>query len=601
MDIPRLLLLSASLVALLSIASIPLLNLNGHFARVLNRRSSAQDADLVVRNATIYTADESLPFADSMAIRGGRILRVGTYSSIQDLAGFATKELNADGKVVVPGFIDSHVHFIFGGLQMARVELRGVNRRELFVSKVKDALTSIKSGSWVLGGGWNNDLWGGDLPMASWIDDITPQNPVWLSRMDGHMGLANSLALKLAGISRDTQDIDGGAIMKNSDGEPTGLLIDSAMKLVFSCIPEPSVQERRKAFLSASSLAVMRGVTTVVDFGRYFPGSSAELPWEDLSDVYQWADLSGNMVIRVCLFFPLETWARLEGFVKKVGCSLSQWIHLGGVKAFADGSLGSNSALFYEPYVDEPHNYGLQVLDLDQLYNMTLSSDKSDLQIAIHAIGDKANDLILDMYASVASENQSKDRRFRIEHAQHLATGSVARFGEQAIVASVQPDHLLDDADSAIKKLGLKRAEEGSYLFKSLLANNAQLAFGSDWPVADINPLRSIKTAMERVPPPGREQQKEEPWIPSERLSLKEALDAYTISAARACFLEKDVGSLSPGKWADFVVLSADSWDSSFANAEGVGSTTTTVQATYVGGTQVYPKANYNEMDLERV
>ncbi|CAH9058318.1 unnamed protein product [Cuscuta europaea] len=522
MDILRLL-LSALLVALLSIASLPLLHRK-------NLRTYSHFADLVVRNATIYTSDETLPFADSMAIRGGRILRVGTYSSIQELVRTETKQLNVEGKVIVPGFIDSHVHFISGGLQ------------------------------------------------------------VWLSRMDGHMGLANSLALSIAGISQDTQDINGGAIMKDSDGEPTGLVIDSAMKLVLSCIPEPSIDERRNALLSARNLAVMRGVTTVVDFGRYFPGSHVELPWEDLSDVYQWADSSGNMVIRVCLFFPLETWARLEGLVKKVGHSLSQRIHLGGVKAFSDGSLGSNSALFYEPYADEPHNYGLQVVDMDQLYNMTLSSDKSNLQVAIHAIGDRANDLILDMYASVASENQKTDRRFRIEHAQHLATGTAARFGEQAIFASVQPDHILDDADSAIKKLGRKRAEGGSYLFKSLLANNAQLAFGSDWPVADINPLGSIETAMKRITSlPGRKQHKGTAWIPSERLSLKEALDAYTISAARACFLERDIGSLSPGKLADFVVLSAESWDSFFAISDGGGSTTTSVQATYVGGIQAYP------------
>nr|GMD71912.1 putative amidohydrolase YtcJ [Ipomoea batatas] len=598
MDILRVV-VSALLVALLAIASLPLLNHDySNSAKVLKWRKSF--ADLVIRNATIYTSDASLPFADSMAIRAGRILRLGTYSSIKDLAGSGTEELDVEGKVVVPGFIDSHVHLIFGGLQMARVELRGVNRKELFVSKVKEAVTNMKSGSWLLGGGWNNDLWGGDFPMASWIDDITPHNPVWLSRMDGHMGLANSLALKIAGISHDTQDTDGGTIMKNSDGEPTGLLIDSAMKLVFSCIPEPSTDERRNALLTASNLALMRGVTTVVDFGRYFPGSPTELSWEDLSDVYQWADLSGNMMIRVCLFFPLETWARLEGFVKKVGRSLSQWIHLGGVKAFADGSLGSNSALFHEPYVDEPHNYGLQVTNMDRLYNLTLSADKANLQVAIHAIGDRANDLILDMYASVASENQMKDRRFRIEHAQHLAPGTVARFGEQAVIASVQPDHLLDDADSAIKKLGLKRAEGGSYLFKSLLANNAHLAFGSDWPVADINPLRSIATAMKRIPPG-----QQNAWIPSERTSLKEALDAghldstdgrYTILAARACFLDKDVGSLSPGKLADFVVLSTDSWDS-FAS-DGSAS----VQATYVGGIQAYPKKIKadHEMELER-
>ncbi|XP_060179167.1 protein LONG AFTER FAR-RED 3 isoform X2 [Lycium barbarum] len=608
---------SASIIVLISIASLPLLNNNNnnYLRNLLNWRSSSsclseEVADLLVTNGTIYTSDETLPFADSMAIRNGRILRVGNYSSIKKLERTWTKELNLDGKIVVPGFIDSHVHFIPGGLQMARVELRGVNTKDLFVDKIRKAVANVKQGSWLLGGGWNNDIWGGDLPMASWIDSITPHNPVWLSRMDGHMGLANTVALTLAGLSRNNENPNGGAIVRNNDGEPTGLLIDSAMKLVLSHIPEASVDERREALLRASNHALKRGVTTVVDFGRYFPGSSPEYPWEDFSDVYKWADLSGNMMIRVCLFFPMETWSRLVDLMSKSGRVLSQWIYLGGVKAFADGSLGSNSALFREPYVDDPNNYGLQVVDLDDLYNMTLSSDKSGLQVSIHAIGDRANDLILDMYASVASEKQIRDRRFRIEHAQHLAPGTVARFGEQSVIASVQPDHLLDDADSATKKLGSERAERGSFLFKSILTNNAQLAFGSDWPVcdfwissvcvsistqilvkfryamwfvavffqvADINPLKSIRTSMKRIPPGW-----EKAWILSECLCLKDALKAYTIWAAHACFLDKYVGSLSPGKYADFVVLSTNSWED-FATEFSAD-----VEATYIGGSKAY-------------
>ncbi|KAA8519102.1 hypothetical protein F0562_013358 [Nyssa sinensis] len=569
--------LSASVVVLLSTALLPLLN-NNYLLNLRTSSSSSVVADLLVTNGFIYTSDASLPFADSMAVRNGRILRIGNYSSVQDLAGYGTEELNLEGKVVVPGFIDSHVHLIFGGLQMVQVELRGVNRKDEFVKKVKEAVTNMKLGSWLLGGGWNNDLWGGELPIASWIDDITPHNPVWLSRTDGHMGLANSLALKIAGITNYTEDPTGGVIMRNTGGEPTGLLIDSAMKLVLSYIPEVSVEDRREALVRASKHALMRGVTTVVDLGRYFPGASIELSWEDFSDVYTWADLSGEMMIRVCLFFPMETWSRLLDLVHKTGRELSQWIYLGGVKAFADGSLGSNSALFYEPYIDEPHNYGILVTESENLFNMTLSSDKSGLQVSIHAIGDRANDLILDMYELVVSANGMRDRRFRIEHAQHLAPGTAARFGEQRIVASMQPDHLLDDADSAIKKLGVERAQKESYLFHSLLAGNAMLAFGSDWPVADIDPLGSIKTAMKRIP-----RGWENAWISSERIRLNEALNAYTISAARSCFLDKDLGSLSPGKLADFVVLSTDSWDE-FA-AEGSAS----VKATYVGGLQAYP------------
>ncbi|XP_039070496.1 protein LONG AFTER FAR-RED 3 isoform X2 [Hibiscus syriacus] len=461
---------------------------------------------------------------------------------------------------------------------MARVQLEGVNQKEEVVRRVKEAALNAKRGSWILGGGWNNDLWGGELPVASWIDEVTADNPVWLTRMDGHMGLANSAALKLAGVTNLSKDPNGGTIMRATNGEPTGLLVDAATELILSWIPEVSVDERREAMLRASSFALMRGVTAVVDFGRYFPGAPVEHSWQDFSDVYQWADSSGKMKIRVCLFFPMETWSRLYSVIHRAGHALSDWIYFGGVKAFADGSLGSNSALFHEPYFDDPHNFGLQVVESESLLNMTMASDMSGLQVAIHAIGDRANDLVLDMYESVISKNGKRDRRFRIEHAQHLAPGTAARFGQQGIVASVQPDHLLDDADAAIRKLGVDRAQKGSYLFRSLLSSNALLPLGSDWPVTSAYPLRAIRTAMKRIPPGW-----ENAWIPSECLSLNDALIGHTISAARACFLENKIGSLLTGKLADFVVLSTDSWDE-FAT-EGSAS----VNATYVGGVQAYP------------
>ncbi|KAF9591655.1 hypothetical protein IFM89_005236 [Coptis chinensis] len=516
---------------------------------------SPKYADLVVTNTLIYTSDSSLPLAEAMAIRNGRIFRVGNNSAVQDLLRDGAKELNLNGKIVVPGFIDSHVHLLWGGLQMVRVQLQGVNSKEEFVRMVKDSVADKHQGSWVLGGGWNNDRWGGDLPVASWIDEITPNNPVWLSRMDGHMGLANSLALGMAGITNYTKDPVGGTVMRTGDGEPTGLLIDSAMNLLVPQIPEVSIDERREALMRASRLALMSGVTTVVDFGRYLPGATSDDVWDDFSEVYQWADSKEEMLIRVCLFFPMETWSHLQDLMHKTGRILSEWVYLGGVKAFVDGSLGSNSALFHEAYLDEPSNYGLLVTQLDNLYNMTIASDKAGLQVAIHAIGDKANDLILDMYHSVGTSNGYSDRRFRIEHSQHLAPGAAARFGQQKIIASVQPEHLLDDAGSLAKKLGVARAEKESYLFQSLLASNALLAFGSDWPVAKMNPLGAIKTATKRIPPGW-----EKPWVPSECVSLSDALNAHTISAAYASFLDQQLGSLSPGKLADFVVLSADTW-----------------------------------------
>ncbi|WOK99095.1 hypothetical protein Cni_G07807 [Canna indica] len=535
-------------------------------------------ADMVVLNATIYTSDPSLPFAQAMAVRDGRILRVGNYSSIENLVGYETYQLNLNGKVVVPGFIDSHLHLLFGGLRMGQVQLQGVNSREEFARKVEEASTGKPVGEWILGGGWNNDLWGGELPLASWIDSISPDNPVWLSRMDGHMGLANSLAVKMAGISNSTYDPVGGTIVKTLEGEPSGLLVDSAMKLVLDVIPEVSIQERREALVRASKYALMRGVTTVIDMGRFFPGAPVNHAWQDFSDVYQWADSSGKMLIRVCLFFPMQTWSHLVDLIQEKGRILSQWIHLGGVKAFADGSLGSSSALFHEVYEDDAHNYGLQVTDINWLQNMTMHADKHGVQVAIHAIGDKANDMVLDMYDVVASYNGLRDRRFRIEHAQHLVPGATIRFGNQRVIASVQPDHILDDAGSAEKKIGIMRAQSGSYLFRSLFNSGAIVAFGSDWPVAEINPLGAIYTALYRVPPGW-----ENAWIQSERITLEDALQASTISAAYAGFLDQELGSLSPGKYADFVVLPVNSWDQFAEDLPAA------VFATYVNGKQAYP------------
>ncbi|URD81534.1 Amidohydrolase family [Musa troglodytarum] len=540
--------LSAVAAALLAIILAPALRLTWS-----PWKWSRISADLVVMNATIYTSDPSLPFAQAMAVRGGRILRVGSYSSVeavrltkyelgldqpmfvshlrtycgtvglggdkeegrrgdghaasskkgavgshlhpggnrtgkywlnsirtgfshlklvlkfsdassepdcQDLVGQETYVLNLNGKVVMPGFIDSHLHLIYGGLQMGQVELRGVKSQEEFARKVKEALRDKLHGEWILGSGWNNDLWGGELPLASWIDGITPDNPVWLSRMDGHMGLANSLALKIAGISNSTCDPIGGAIVKTLEGEPSGLLVDSAMKLVLAVIPEVSIHDRRDSLIRASKYALTRGVTTVIDFGRFFPGTSVD---------HIWQDFSGNGQILDVMFGTISVTGGMPGFET------------------AQAILPVKSAILLSD------SYGLQVTDINWLQNATLHSDKFGLQVAIHAIGDKANDMVLDMYNTVVSYNGMRDRRFRIEHAQHLVPGSTIRFGEQRIIASVQPDHLLDDANSAERKIGTMRAQRGSYLFRSLIDSDAILAFGSDWPVADINPLGAIK------------------------------------------------------------------------------------------------------------
>ncbi|GLJ50359.1 hypothetical protein SUGI_1073080 [Cryptomeria japonica] len=537
-----------------------------------------QSAELVITNAVIYTSDPSLPWAECMAVRSGRILEVGNLRSVEGLIGRQTRIVDLKGKVVVPGFIDSHVHFISGGLQMARVDLHAVKSKSEFISKVEHAVHDMENKQWVLGGGWNNDYWGGELPEASWIDNITHDCPVWLTRMDGHMGLANSFTLNKVGIHNLTDDPVGGTIIKNINGAPTGLLVDAAMQLLLPHIPKVTIQERRDALIRASKLGLSRGVTAVVDFGRYFPGTSTSDVWQDFFEVYKWADETSHMLLRVCLFFPLETWSLVVNTFKGTSRTLSQWLHIGGVKAFTDGSLGSNSALFYEAYADDESNHGLHVVNPDWLLTTVLEADKFGIQVAIHAIGDKANDIALSINEALISKNGMKDRRFRIEHAQHLSPGAADRFGANHVIGSVQPEHLLDDAASAIKKLGEGRAVQESYLFNSLLSSNARLAFGSDWPVVELNPLGGIKAAIERTP-----HDWQSPWNPSESITVDAALDGYTISAAFAAFMEYEIGSLSIGKWADFVILSKNPWNATAP--EDFPS----VQATYIGGIQVYP------------
>eukprot|EP00249_Psilotum_nudum_P004681 c18189_g1_i3 orf=660-2312(-) len=523
------------------------------FLSILASLALQDEADVIITNAVIYTCDPDLPWADSMAVRKGRISRIGSVARVQVTAGPRTQNIDLQGKFVVPGFIDSHVHFISAGLQMAQVELRDIHSRVDFTRKVELAVQGARSGQWVLGGGWNNENWGGELPHASWIDYFSQQQPVWLFRMDGHMGLANSVALEKAGVNRNTLDPKGGSIIRDKDGWLTGILIDSAMVLIMRCIPEPSIEDRRIAFARASKHALSKGVTSVVDFGRFFPGSSTTKVWDDYHEVYKWADAVGNMSVRVSTFFPLETWSHLVNLVREKGHASSQWLRVGGLKAFADGSLGSNTALFHEPYVDYCENYGLEADDPRWLLNLVMEADQSNIQVAVHAIGDAAND--------------------EIEHAQHLSSGAPARFGALGIIASVQPQHLLDDAHFAAKKLGEERSLTESYLFNSLLKYGACLALGSDWPVVPLDPLEAIKAATKRV-----HSGNNRPWIPSEIISIEDAITGYTLSAAYASFMDHDIGSLSYGKLADFVLLS----DMLNSSAE------VSVLATYVGGTMMY-------------
>ncbi|XP_024527863.1 uncharacterized protein LOC112345402 [Selaginella moellendorffii] len=480
------------------------------------KRNPGAPADFVITNCSIWTADKDVPWAESMAVRRGRILRVGSLSFVKEVAGSDTEFRDLEGQFVVPGFIDSHVHFIPGGLQLVRLDLHDVHTRLEFTQKVQHAAHGLEPNEWLQGFGWSNEHWGGEWPDSSWIDSVTENNPVWLSRMDGHMGLANKVAMDICDLKSVKEDPTGGSIVRDADGVPTGLLVDAAMILLTSCVPKPSLEQRREALARASHYAVSKGVTSVVDFGSYFPGGSIKESWNDFEEVYTWMDSLGNMTVRSALFFPLETWPRVAALIKERGRHISDWV-------------------------------------------------------AVHAIGDAANDDVLGIYADAISKHPRQGHRLRVEHAQHLSPGAHLKFGTFSISASMQPEQLLDDAYYAVKKLGEKRSR-GSYNLRSLLGNGSVVALGSDWPVVAVNPLGGIRAAVERTPSGWSH-----PWIPEERISAWDAVAGYTSLAAYAAALEDLVGSLTPGKFADFVVLS----ESPFAQGTGIFPR---VVATFVGG-----------------
>ncbi|CAM6087680.1 unnamed protein product [Calypogeia fissa] len=536
--------------------------------------STSPAADLIVTNGVIWTGDQHLPWATSMAVSQGRVLRVGSVLDVQSTAGSQTRYVDLEGKFVSPGFIDSHVHFIPGGMKLSYLDLHNVRNRLEFVEKVHSVVKGLEEGVWIYGDSWDHHNWGGELPATSWIDDITPKNPVWMTRVDGHMGLANSYALALAGIDGRTADPKGGNIVRDDDGAPTGLLAEQAMGLLLGIIPESTIEDRREGLAKACKLALSQGITSVTDFGSYVPGASKESPWIDLHEVYLKSNL--DLCARVSAFMPLETWPRVVELVKEKGRVLSDWIRIGGVKAFADGTLGSSTAFFHEPYVDEGNNRGGFVTDMDWMERAVIDADKAGLQVAIHVIGDAAVDRLISIVDVLNSTNGPRDRRFRLEHVQHLSPGGPTRVAASGIIASVQPVQLLGDAKYVTQKLGEERATQGSYAFSSMLGNGTRLVLGSDWNVVPLDALAGMKAAVYRTPDGWTG-----PWIGSETIPMEVALKGYTVDAAYASFMDEDVGSLTPGKFADFVVLSGDLLTtSSHAMPK--------VLATYVGGVLAY-------------
>ncbi len=497
---------------------------------------------LAVINARVWTGDSQRPWAEAVAISGERITAVGTTAAIRKHLPKSARVIDAKGAMITPGFIDSHVHFADAGFALASVQLRDAKTPAEFIRRIGALAKTLPKGTWIRNGDWDHTNWGGDLPTRAWIDSVTPDNPVWINRLDGHMNLANSAALAVAKLDRNTKDIAGGAIVRDANGELTGIFKDNAMALVDDAQPPRSEAEYDRALDTAMAYVNERGVTSVHDMGN----------WTTVG-AFRRAHDAGRLHVRVVAQVPLAEWAALRDTVRKNGRG-DDWLRIGGLKGFVDGSLGSHTAAMLAPFTDSPTDSGLFVTPPESLYAWTKAADAVGLQVLVHAIGDRAIRTQLDIFERVERENGPRDRRFRIEHAQHIAPADIPRFGALGVIASMQPYHAIDDGRWADRVIGPERAK-GSYAWRSLLDAKATLAFGSDWYVAPPTPLEGIYAAATRRTLDGKTPNG---WIPEQKITVEEALRAYTIGSAYAGFQDAAVGALKPGMLADFVMLDRD-------------------------------------------
>jgi predicted amidohydrolase YtcJ len=529
---------------------------------------STQSSDMIITNARIWTGNADQPYAEAMAVAGDTIVAIGSNRELMKFKSGSGTVIDLGGRFVAPGFIDSHLHLLQGGSNLASVQLRDASTPEEFIRRIKEYAATLKPGTWILGGDWDGMGWE-SLPQKDWIDSVTPDNPVFVSRLDGHMALANSLAMKLAGVDRRVKDVSGGTITRDNGGDPTGIFKDNAMDLISVKIPEQSAEEVDRAIVAAMHYLASNGVTSAhaVDAAAY-------------ADALERVRARGEQITRLYYLQTISRWKDMKEQVERDGRG-DRWISTGGVKGFVDGSLGSHTAAFLEPYTDLQTDTGLFVNSEEDLYNWILESDKAGLQVVIHAIGDEAINFLLNAYERVAAVNGERDRRFRIEHSQHIAPADIERYGKLRVIASMQPYHAIDDGRWAEEYIGPERVKT-TYAFRSLLDSGATLAFGSDWFVAPATPLEGIYGAVTRRTLDGKNP---EGWVPEQKITVEEALKAYTINAAYASFEEDIKGTLEPGKLADFVVLDRD-----ITAIDPVEIWNVRAQQTWVGGKKVFDR-----------
>ncbi len=545
--------------------------------------------DLILLDAKVWTGewaegertpDKAPAFAEAIAITAGRIIEVGSNEQVMAQAGRNTKVIRLGGRLVVPGFIDSHVHFMGGGFQLLQLELKNTKSNAEFVRLIAEKAKTLPSGHWMRGGNWDEEAWpSATLPTRWDIDSVTSQTPVFLTRYDGHAALANSVALRLAGVTKDTEEPADGVIVRDpATGEPTGVLKDGAMALVTRVIPRPSDAEMEQALRAALREANRLGVTSVHNITTDTESSTGSFAGE--IRLLRRAEREGWLTVRQYAIIPIAHWKRLGDVGISEGMG-SDWLKLGAVKGFADGSLASRTAWMFDPYDDAPQIWGLPMSLMDppaKMEQLVREMQDAQIQSCIHAIGDRAVAELLDLYARIGGASAAA-ARFRIEHAQHVRPEDFARFTKLGVIAAMQPYHAIDDGRWAEKRLGAKRSRT-SYAWRSMLDAGAPLAFGSDWPVAPLSPLLGIYAAVTRATLDGKHPQG---WVPEERLTVEEALRAYTTGSAFAAFEESEKGTISPGKLADLVVLSDDIFTIPPARIQDVS-----VKMTVVGGKVVY-------------
>jgi len=515
---------------------------------VAAQNESKPAADLIIRDAKIWTVDKAMPTAQAVAVLRDRIVAVGSDADVDAWRGPKTQVIDAGGKLLLPGFDDAHVHFVSGGAQLDSVQLTNATSAEEFARRIGERTKITAKHEWILGGDWDETKWNPpQLPTKELIDKVAPDVPVFLMRYDGHMGVANSLALKLAGITASTPELPGGTIVRDGQGNPTGALKDAAMDYMNKVIPPMSHEQRTRAVKRALLHAAAVGVTSVQNMN---PDYASIAVYSELLDR---GELTARIYVAPLITEGADDQAKI-GIRRAFG---GPWLRIGAVKGFADGSLGSRTAYFFDDYTDQPGYRGLLADEMHPISLMRermMTADKAGLQVCTHAIGDQAISIVLDLYSEIVQADGPRDRRFRIEHAQHMAAKDFDRFAQLHVIASVQPYHAIDDGRWAEPRIGHDRASR-TYAFRTFLNHGVRLAFGTDWDVAPLNPMMGIYAAVTRATLDGKNPNG---WFPEQKLTVAEAVEAYTMGSAYAEFQETEKGSITPGKLADMVVLSDD-------------------------------------------